>query len=183
MFGQQADAAQNNQDWLIGYNDWTVEGDFVWDGGAPFTYDNWDFGEPVSATAHGSTAISSGQRRPAPTPRTTHARSARPARSGTRTPTATGSATGPCSPAPATPRPVRSPTTPTATTPTPATRPTRSTTFCNGVDDDCDGIDDENCSCTADTFDGHDYELCTSAVTWDAARSILRAVRHDAGHD
>ena len=42
---------------------------------------------------------------------------------------------------------------------------------CNGYDDDCDGIVDESCVCAAETFDGHDYLLCSSTATFDDARA------------
>jgi hypothetical protein len=39
----------SNQKWWIGFNDIAAEGNFVWDGGSPVTYTNWEPGEPNDA--------------------------------------------------------------------------------------------------------------------------------------
>lgn len=171
-FASNADMVSNNNEWWIGYNDRTTEGTFVWDGGAPYTYDNFQGGN-----SNGSDCVlfDDNNRWSYRSCNDTEDYACEICETDSVWyPDVDGDGFGDRT------SPIRT-CYPTAGQTTDAEdcnddadteSPDATSDACNAIDDDCDGIGDEGCTCFADTFDGHDYELCTSLVTWDAARAI-----------
>jgi hypothetical protein len=168
--GANGDSAGVSEFW-IGYSDQAVEGTFVWESGADYSYTNWQGGSPssqdctifrnnnrwetVACTTSSPYACESCDNARYYTDADGDGYGDRGGEVWTCHPGADELADGTdCDDDSA------------AHTPGGTTDP------CNGYDDDCDGDIDEGCTCSPRLRDGHDYLLCSSTATFDNARSF-----------
>ncbi|MEQ1505037.1 MAG: lectin-like protein, partial [Myxococcota bacterium] len=169
-FGINADTVNNNDDWWIGYNDRTTEGDYVWDGGAPFTYENWQGGNPTSQDC---VLYSSNGRWLSDACTDAHDYACETCEIKHWYADLDGDGFGDHSTALDTCYPPAGYVDDGSdcADDDPDDAPDAPSDTCDGLDDDCDGATDETCACTPASRSGHDYLFCTSTSTFDAARS------------